>query len=143
MIRLRAGNLPDVQRFLFVSLTLKPSAMKKMLFFVFFLFSFSFFLGSCNGKKKTATAIVTAPEVQRDFEKEGYVKANVMYSDMDACKYLLVLANEKRLEPSGGLAVTFQRDQLAVWVKYMPKKDGMSVCMAGQIVDVSDIQLRK
>jgi len=119
--------------------------MKKLfpLALVLYLLPCALYLSSCHCKKKTATATVTASEVKRDFEKEGYVKAIVIFSDLDACKFLLVLANEKRLEPSGGLPAAFQQDQLAVWIKYMDKKGGMSVCMAGQIVDVSDIQLRK
>jgi len=79
----------------------------------------------------------------RDFEKEGYEKAIVIYYELDACKYLLQLYNEKKLEPTPALAPEFQKDQLMVWVKYVDKKDGMSVCMAGKMVEISDIQIRK
>lgn len=84
-----------------------------------------------------------ATEVKRDFEKEGYVKAMVIYYEIDACRYLLLLPNEKKLEPSMPLDLEFQRDHLAVWVKYTDKMGGMSICMAGQIVEILDIQIRK
>lgn len=117
--------------------------MKKLLFLSFLLFTFSFLVSSCKCKKKATKDPVATTEVKKDFEKEGYVKAIVIYSDLDACRYLLVLADEKRLEPSANLAQEFQQDQLAVWVKYAEKKGGMSVCMAGTLIDISDIQIRK
>lgn len=107
------------------------------------LMPYALCLSSCHCKKKTPAENNTVTEVKRDFEKEGYVPAIVIFSDMDACKFLLVLANEKRLEPSAHLPEAFHEHQLAVWVKYMDKKGGMSACMAGQLVDISDIQIRK
>ena len=116
--------------------------MKKIFLFTFLLCTSSVVLVSCHCKKK-GTATTNTPEVQRDFAKEGYVPATVVFSDLETCPYLLVLASEKRLEPSVALATTFQQDKLFVWVKYAEKKGGMSVCMAGTLVDISDIQLRK
>lgn len=117
--------------------------MKKFinLFIAVVVLSSTFGISSCKCKKDATKTTTTA--VVKDFEKEGYVKAIVIYSDLDACRYLLVLANETRLEPSANLATEFQQDQLAVWVKYTEKKGGMSVCMAGTLVDISDIQIRK
>ena len=102
-----------------------------------------FIVSSCHCKRKATSETSTTPEVKRNFEQEGYVKAMVLYSELDACRYLLVLPNEKKLEPSPTLAPEFQKDKLTVWIKYMDKKGGMSVCMAGQMVVISDIQIRK
>lgn len=85
----------------------------------------------------------------RDFEKEGYMKGTVIFYELDACKYIIQLVSDptgpdviKQLEPTN-LAAGFQQDQLAVWVKYIPKKGAVSACMAGEIVEITDIQLRK
>ncbi|TAL60072.1 MAG: hypothetical protein EPN85_08040 [Bacteroidetes bacterium] len=117
--------------------------MKKAILFSFLISIFLFLIFSCHCRKKATAQTIAITEVKRDFEKEGYVRATVIYFDLDACRYLLVLANEKRLEPSANLAPEFQQDQLSVWVKYVAKKGGVSACMAGQIVEVSDIHIRK
>lgn len=119
--------------------------MKKIfyLFFAFSLLTFAIGLSSCHCKKKAASEATGTTEVTRDFEKEGYVRAIVHYTDLEACKFLLQLANESKLEPSAELPAEFQLHGLAVWVKYAPRKGGMSACMAGQLVDISDIQFRK
>lgn len=125
--------------------------MKKLFPFILSLsiVHYSFFLTSCCGKKKTASAETASVEVKRDFEKEGYTKATVIYYEVDACKYLLQLEPDlngadvlKRLEPTI-LKEEFKKDQLLVWIKYIPKKGGVSACMAGQMVDLTDIQFRK
>jgi hypothetical protein len=120
----------------------KKHTMKKVLIYSLFIFSFSFLIISCHCKKKIAADTKATAEVKRDFEVEGYTKATVINYAVDGCTFLLQLADEKKLEPTN-LSTDFKKDNLAVWVKYMPKKGGMSVCMAGQIVEISDIQLRK
>ena len=120
--------------------------MKKIFQFAFLvLISYSLFiLPSCHCKQKTACAHPPAAvEVKKDFEKEGYAKASVIHFELDGCNYLLQLSDEKKIEPADGLSPEFQKDKLAVWVKYTVKKDGVSICMAGQIVEISDIQIRK
>ena len=87
------------------------------------------------------TAIVVE-EKKRDFEQEGYTKATVVNYEIDGCKYILQLEHEKKLEPTN-LTADFKKDKLDVWVKYIPKKGGMSVCMVGQVIELTDIQLRK
>ncbi|MFH1005519.1 MAG: hypothetical protein V1781_08540 [Bacteroidota bacterium] len=78
-------------------------------------------------------------EQKRDFEKEGYTKATVIFSDIDVCKYVLQLEDGKKLEPTNLLA-DFKKDKLAVWIKYQEKKNVISICMVGQIVEITDIQ---
>ena len=118
--------------------------MKKIFFLPFLILISSFILVSCHCKKNAA-----APpppdntQVKRDFPKEGYFSATVINYEMDACRYLVIVNGEKKLEPSKPLAPEFQKDQLAVWVKYADKKGAVSACMAGQVVDITDIQLRK
>lgn len=102
--------------------------------------TFSMSIISCHCCKKSTSSEVK--ESKRDFEKEGYVKATVINYTLDGCTFLLQLADEKKLEPTN-LSADFKKDQLAVWIKYMPKKGGVSICMAGQMVELSDIQIRK
>ena len=117
--------------------------MKKLLLFSFFLFNFSFLITSCHCKKKaTSPSQNVVAEQKRDFEKEGYVKATVINYTLDGCTFLLKLSDDKKLEPTN-LPTEFKKDQLAVWIKYSMKKGGVSICMAGQVVDLSDTQIRK
>ena len=122
----------------------RGSVLGRTFFLPFLILISSFVLVSCHCKKKTAT---TAPpdttQTKRDFPKEGYFSAMVINYEMDACRYLVIVNGEKKLEPSKPLASEFQKDQLAVWVKYADKKGAVSACMAGQVVDITDIQLRK
>ena len=111
--------------------------------------SASLFFTSCCGKKKTTSTATTTAEVKRDFSAEGYVQAIVSATDLAGCTFLLQIPNDpagadvmKQFEPSN-LKEEFKKDQLAVWVKYSVKKGATSTCMAGPVVDISDIQLRK
>lgn len=106
-------------------------------------------LPSCKSKKKAAKDTTAATTPARDFAAEGYTKAMVVYTELDGCNYLLQLEHDpngadvmKRLEPTN-LKEEFKKDQLLVWIKYAPKKGAMSTCMAGPIVEIQDIQLRK
>jgi len=116
--------------------------MKKALLLPFLILNFSLFVVSCHCKKKISSETNAAAEVKKDFEGEGYVKATVIKYALDGCGFLLQLADEKKLEPTN-LSADFKKDNLTVWIKYAAKKGGMSVCMAGQIVELSDIQMRK
>ncbi len=117
--------------------------MKKIFYLFFFLclLPSAFCLFSCHCKKKVPLDAKTSIIVPRDFEKEGYVQATVINFTLDGCTFLLQLADGTKLEPTN-LGGDFKKDQLAVWIKYIPKKAAASVCMAGQIVELFDIQLR-
>ncbi|MBI4930448.1 MAG: hypothetical protein HY841_06780 [Bacteroidetes bacterium] len=115
--------------------------MKKIFFISVLLSSGSWFFSSCHCKKKTTTDTVTSIEQKRDFEKEGYTKATVIYYEVSGCEYILKLEDEKKLEPTN-LSLGFKKDLLSVWIKYIPKKNAVSTCMAGQIVELTDIQGR-
>ena len=114
--------------------------MKKKLFF--FLILSSFFVAACHCKKKASAAAEAPVSQSEDFSKIGYTKATVINYEVDGCHFLLQLEDGKKLEPSK-LADEFKKDKLAVWIKYTLQKNAMSICMAGQMVELSDIQLRK
>lgn len=119
----------------------------KNIFIISIIFSASTLFFSCCCAKKTAATHANTT-TKRDFEKEGYVKATVIFYEIDACKYVLQLEPDLngpdviiKLEPVN-LKDEFKKDQLLVWIKYEEKKGAVSICMAGKIVELSDIQLR-
>ncbi len=73
--------------------------------------------------------------------KEGYIKATVVNLTLDGCSWLLQLEDGKKLEPTN-LNEEFKKDKLNVWIQYQIKKGGMSVCMVGEIITISEIELR-
>lgn len=73
--------------------------------------------------------------------KEGYIKATVVNLTLDGCSWMLQLEDGKKLEPVN-LKEEFKKDKLNVWIQYQVKKGGMSVCMAGEVITISDIKLR-
>lgn len=76
-----------------------------------------------------------------DYAAQGYVKAMVIDIELDGCKYMLELeSDKKKLEPDG-LQEIFMQDSLPVWIKYK-HADRMSVCMAGETIDLLDIKKR-
>lgn len=138
--------------------------MKKIILFSFLIFPFSFLIVSCHCKKKITSAAATTTstatttptnanmsdeeikktqEQQKSFANGGYSRARVIYNNLDGCGYMIQLGDGKKLEPSKPLADEFKKDNLDVWVKYATKKGGMSVCMAGEMADITDIHLRK
>jgi hypothetical protein len=125
---------------------------KLLLVFSFFNFSF-FFFSSCHCKKSAATDSPSAEkltpsqleaiqEQQKNYLAQGYERARVINYEVDGCTYLIQLGDGKKIEPTN-LGSDFKKDKLDVWIKYVPKKGGVSTCMAGQVVEISDIQLRK
>ncbi|HEU4717522.1 MAG TPA: hypothetical protein VFU15_06805 [Bacteroidia bacterium] len=92
-------------------------------------------LVACNLFHKTQKS-------EADYVSQGYVKAMVTEIDLDGCKWMIRLdSTGKNLEPDE-LLPQFQKDSLQIWLKYKAD-DRMSVCMAGQTINVLDIQLRK
>ena len=74
-------------------------------------------------------------------EQEGFVKATVKNYAVDGCTWLLVLENGKKLQPAF-LDIPFQKDDLAVWIKYEVTKSNASICMTGQPVNLREIRER-
>ncbi|MFI5220102.1 MAG: hypothetical protein ACHQNT_11515 [Bacteroidia bacterium] len=63
------------------------------------------------------------------------------YSEIAGCTFLLQLNNGEKLEPSN-LSSEFKKDKLKVLIKYQIT-DMQSACMAGKVVSVSHIELKK
>ncbi|GAB4148309.1 MAG: hypothetical protein Fur0041_21970 [Bacteroidia bacterium] len=89
---------------------------------------------SCKEKKATASATPV------DYAANGYTKALVIFYELDGCNYMIMLENQKKLEPDY-LDPKFQKDSLPVWIKY-DNDERMSVCMAGETIKVIDIRNR-
>ena len=98
-------------------------------------------LVSCHCKQKVSGKTVPI-ETTRDFPAEGYVKATVIHYELDGCGYLLQLEDGKKLEPDA-LPESFRKENTLVWIKYEIRKGATSICMAGIMVTVADIQIRK
>lgn len=70
------------------------------------------------------------------------IEATVIdYSEIAGCTFLLQLNNGEKLEPSN-LAPEFKKDKTNVLIKY-EIADMMSACMAGKVVSVTHIELKK
>lgn len=100
------------------------------------------FIENNEAKKVLVESIASSDTFQMDFEKEGYSKATIVNYQVDGCTFILQLADGKKLQPYN-LSDEFKKDQFAVWIKYVPKKNVFNSCMAGQVVELSDIQIRK
>jgi hypothetical protein len=97
------------------------------------------FAFSCHRVKD---AVTDKADPDFDYAKNGYVKGYVTDVQLDGCKWMIALQDSggKKIEPDE-IPPGFQQDSLLVWVKYKPE-DRMSVCMAGQTVDILDIKKR-
>jgi hypothetical protein len=93
-------------------------------------------ISSCN---RNITRNTAEPWNYRD---STYKAATVINYTVDGCTWMLQLEDGKKLQPSV-LKPEFQKDKLKVWIKYSPKKGGVGICMAGEIVDITEIDLRK
>jgi hypothetical protein len=100
------------------------------------------FIENNEAKKVKIESGASSDSFKMDFEKEGYAKATIISYQVDGCTFILQLSDGKKLQPYN-LSDEFKKDQLTVWVKYVPKKNVFNSCMAGQVVELSDIQLRK
>ena len=137
--------------------------MKKVVLPSFVICLLALVFSSCHCRKKTSSGVSTtvqteipkAPsdtlseeelskirEQQKQYANEGYSRARVIYNEVDGCGYMIQLGDGSKLEPTN-LKEEFKKDKLDVWVKYIEKKGGMSICMAGQMADITDIQLRR
>ena len=82
--------------------------------------------------------------------KEGFIKATVIKYEVESWGFILVLDGKTKkdpkiqLQPEGGLDEKFRKDKLKVWLKYaVMKKQPMTTCMAGQVVKIEEIKIRK
>jgi hypothetical protein len=102
----------------------------------FCLLALLIIISSCN---RTITRNTTEPWEYRD---SIYKAATVINYALDGCTWMIRLEDGKKLQPSN-LKPEFQKDKLKVWIKYTIKKGGVGICMAGEMVDITEIELRK
>lgn len=108
--------------------------MKKIISPLFLILFAAVSITSCC--KKAA-----APEP--DYAALGYKKAVVINYALDGCVWMLEMEDKSKKEPKN-LPEEFRVENKNVWVKYSPaKKGGMSICMAGEMVEIEDIKARK
>lgn len=110
--------------------------MKTRLFL--FLLAMPVILFSCHRVKG---AVSDKADPKYDYAANGYVKGYITDVQLDGCKWMIKLdSSGKRIEPNE-IPPGFEQDSLLVWVKYTPE-DRMSICMAGQTVNIIDIRKR-
>lgn len=107
-------------------------AVKFILIAALFLFAANSF--SQTQPKKSAKQLM----------KEGYVKGVVRdKTGLDGCGYIIELSTKENIQV-GKLDSAFMRKNLKVWVKYeVPKKQPITTCMSGKVVQLKDIRKRK
>jgi hypothetical protein len=100
-------------------------------------------LGAQTKQKNTPKPVTPDPL------KEGFVKATVLKYEVESCGYILVLDGKTKKDPKiklqpENMDVKFKKNKLKVWVKYvMPKVQPMTTCMAGQVVKIEEMKIRK
>lgn len=77
-----------------------------------------------------------------DYKENQYTAATVVSYAVDGCTWMLELEDGKKLQPAE-LKPEYQKDQLKVWIAYEIKKGGIGICMAGEMVNITHIELRK
>lgn len=107
----------------------------KHILFIIFIFSLLVAGVSCSKKVSGLQAFPT-------MEQQGFLKASVIHYPVDGCSWMIKLSDKKKLQPVN-LQAEFQKDNLSVWIKYVPQKGGMSICMAGEMVTITEIKLRE
>ncbi len=76
-------------------------------------------------------------------EERGFLSATVIKYEIDGCSWLIELKDGKRLQPMA-FKEEFKKDELKVWIKFSYRKKGeVGICMAGTMVDVTEIEIRK
>jgi hypothetical protein len=98
---------------------------------VFFLLMEMFFFHACSRKTFNSTACWDYRE-----------KATVINYKIDGCNWILELEDGKKLQPDS-LRSEFQKDNLKVLIEYNFKEGGTGICMVGEQVTITKIELRK
>ncbi len=102
------------------------------------IFSIALIAFSCHRVKE---AVSEKADPKYDYAANGYAKGYVTEVQLDGCKWMIQLDSAgKRIEPDE-IPPAFQQDSLLIWVKYQ-SVERMSICMAGQTVNIIDIRKR-
>lgn len=89
---------------------------------------------SCSSVCKVESTVKVVPDTH---EQKGFKKATVI-TYIDGCSFLLQLTDGKKLEPVN-LPEEFKKENTTVWITYAAFK-GSSICMAGQMVTINEIE---
>jgi hypothetical protein len=116
--------------------------MRKVSLFIFMLLFSLTVLGQKKPKTKPEPLIPDPP-------KEGFIKATVIKYEVESCGFLLQVDGKTRKDPKmklqpENMAEEFKKNKLKVWVKYVvPKSQPITTCMAGQVVKIEAMKIRK
>lgn len=94
-------------------------------------------LPSCSKFSKKEPVVINEPAPLYP----DYTKATIINYTLDGCSWMLQLESGKKLEPKN-LAQEFKKEGLQVWIKYS-NYENYSFCMAGQMVTINKIAIRK
>jgi hypothetical protein len=133
---------------------MKNTNMRNIMFSILCIFAAVLLMSnsSCSrGKEKKADTHTDDPKMQEkrdsiayaEKEAQGFLQATVIdNTGLDGCRFMLQLQSGKKLQPTN-LEEKYLKDGKKVWVKYVIQKDAMSVCMAGDVVNITVIEERK
>ncbi len=107
----------------------------KNTFSYFFLIAFVATTNACSHTRATLQSAAIS-------EKANFTKATIINYTLDGCGWMLQLDDEKKLQPVN-LNNDFKKENLKVWIQYQPVKQGNSICMAGDMVTITAIEIRK
>lgn len=93
---------------------------------------FQLLLSSCTAKQKNVV-----PQKAEKPSNTEFVK--VIFFEVAGCGYMLQRQNQTRLQPMN-LPEQYQVDGLELWVQYRIIQDVVTICMAGDVVEIIDIK---
>jgi hypothetical protein len=89
------------------------------------------FISGCCDKKITANnSAIPANSIQATVKD---------YRELDGCDFLLETQQGKKLQPSN-LDPKFKIPELKLLITYQPIKDGVSICMTGEMITLIFVQ---
>lgn len=90
---------------------------------------------SCKSKKEVTTD-------NRDYLKEGFTSGTVINYTLDGCSWMIKLDENNMFEPKN-LQEEYRKENLKIWFKYTKPKNPVSICMAGDMIEITEIHIRK
>lgn len=75
-------------------------------------------------------------------EEKGFTSAKVISYNVDGCTWMIILKDGTQLQPLN-LQPEFQKNDLEIWIKYEIKKGAVGICMAGEIINIKEIEVKK
>ena len=102
-----------------------------------------FLFSACHNKAVPAGSAEKKPiNSEADYISQGYKKGTIVdMTGLDGCGFMIKLENGKTLEPTQ-LDDQFKKAALPVWVRFSIPKSLNSICMSGQLVNITGIETR-